>query len=112
MCAKSASRLCECCAPSRTPPPDTIRITSGIVALPPIMNRSFAAWFDLVEGDRREVENWSSITGRRPVSAAPIPHPTKPLSVSGVSRIRSGPWRSNSLPSRGRCRRPDRRPRP
>jgi hypothetical protein len=92
MCAKSASRLCECCAPSRTPPPDTIRMTSGIVALPPIMNRSFAAWFTIwSKATAAKSENWSSITGRRPVSAAPIPHPTKPLSVSGVSRIRSGP---------------------
>ena len=45
MCAKSASRLCECCAPSRTPPPPTIRITSGMLGAPPIMKRSFAAWF-------------------------------------------------------------------
>jgi len=36
-------------------------------------------------------ENWSSTTGRRPVSAAPMPHPTNPLSVSGVSRMRAAP---------------------
>ena len=30
MCANSASRLCECCAPSRTPPPETMRSTSGM----------------------------------------------------------------------------------
>ena len=60
MCAKSASRLCECCAPSRTPPPDTIRITSGIVALPPIMNRSFAAWFTIwSKATVAKSENWS-----------------------------------------------------
>ena len=95
MCANSASRLCECCAPRRTPPPPTIRITSGSVGAPPIMKRSFAAWFAIWSNATAEKsENCSSTTGRRPVSAAPIAQPTKPLSVSGVSRMRSGPKRS------------------
>ena len=94
MCAKSASRLCECCAPRRTPPPPTIRITSGSFGVPPIMKRSFAAWFRIwSNATPAKSENCSSTTGRRPVSAAPIAQPTKPLSVSGVSRIRSAPKR-------------------
>ena len=97
MWAKSASRLCECCAPSRTPAPPTIRITSGIVGAPPIMNRSFAAWFTIwSKATAAKSENCSSTTGRRPVRAAPIAQPTNPLSVSGVSRIRSAPKRSYS----------------
>ena len=92
MWAKSASRLCECCAPRRTPAPPTIRITSGIVGAPPIMKRSFAAWFTIwSNATAAKSENCSSTTGRSPVSAAPMPQPTKPLSVSGVSRIRSAP---------------------
>ena len=92
MCARSASRLCECCAPSRTPPPETIRSTRGSVGTPPIMNRSFAAWFMIwSKATPTKSENWISTTGRRPVSAAPTPQPTKPASVSGVSRIRSPP---------------------
>ena len=56
------------------------------------MNRSFAAWLTIwSKATAAKSENWSSITGRSPVSAAPIPQPTKPLSVSGVSRIRSAP---------------------
>ncbi|GAQ32918.1 hypothetical protein MPS_1297 [Mycobacterium pseudoshottsii JCM 15466] len=35
--------------------------------------------------------------GRNPLSAAPIPMPTKPSSDSGVSRTRSGP-NSSSKP--------------
>ena len=92
MWAKSASRLCECCAPSRTPPPETIRITSGMLGVPPIMKRSFAAWFMIwSNATPAKSENCSSTTGRSPVSAAPMPQPTKPLSVSGVSRMRSPP---------------------
>ena len=97
MWAKSASRLWECCAPSRTPPPETIRITSGMLGVPPIMNRSLAAWLRIwSKATPAKSENCSSTTGRSPVSAAPIPQPTKPLSVSGVSRIRSAPKRSYS----------------
>ena len=108
MCANSASRLCECCAPRRTPPPPTIRITSGSFGVPPIMKRSFAAWFTIWSNATAEKsENCSSTTGRSPVSAAPIAQPTKPLSVSGVSRIRSAPNRSYS-PSVARNRPPTR----
>ena len=92
MWENSASRLCECWAPRRTPPPEAIRITSGMLGVPPIMNRSFAAWLRIwSNATPAKSENWSSITGRRPVSAAPMPQPTKPLSVSGVSRMRSAP---------------------
>ena len=56
MCAKSASRLCECCAPSRTPPPDTIRRTSGIVGGAAHHEPELRGLVDdLVEGDRGEV---------------------------------------------------------
>ena len=56
------------------------------------MNRSFAAWFRIwSNATPAKSENWSSTTGRSPVSAAPMPQPTKPLSVSGVSRMRSAP---------------------
>src|SRR5207247_9141558 len=37
--------------------------------------------------------NMSSATGRRPVSAAPTAAPSKPISLIGVSRTRSGPKR-------------------
>ncbi len=72
-----------------------MRSTSGMLGSPPIMNRSFAAWFMIwSKATPAKSENWSSTTGRSPVRAAPIPQPTKPLSVSGVSRIRSAPKRS------------------
>ncbi len=70
-------------------------MTSGMLGVPPIMNRSFAAWFMIwSKATPAKSENCSSTTGRRPVSAAPIPQPTKPLSESGVSRTRSAPKRS------------------
>ena len=56
MWAKSASRLCECCAPRRTPAPPTMRITSGSVGCAahhePELRRLV---HDLVEGDAGEV---------------------------------------------------------
>src|SRR5918994_2015839 len=74
MCAKSASRLCECCAPRRTPPPETIRITSGMLGVPPIMNRSFAAWFMIwSKATPAKSENCSSTTGRSPDPAPDDP---------------------------------------
>ena len=63
-----------------------------MLGVPPIMNRSFAAWLRIwSNATPAKSENWSSTTGRSPVSAAPMPQPTKPLSVSGVSRMRSAP---------------------
>ena len=108
MWAKSASRLWECWAPRRTPPPDGIRITRGTFGVPPIMKRSFAAWLRIwSNATPAKSENCSSTTGRSPVRAAPMPQPTKPLSVSGVSRIRAAPYFSyrssvarNSPPTR------------
>ena len=56
MCAKSASRLCECCAPSRTPPPETIRITSGMLGVAAHHEPELRGLVhDLVEGDAGEV---------------------------------------------------------
>ena len=56
MCAKSASRLCECCAPSRTPPPETIRITSGMLGVAAHHEAELRGLVhDLVEGDAGEV---------------------------------------------------------
>ena len=46
---------------------------------------------DLVERDAGEVGELELDDRPQPVSAAPMPQPTKPLSVSGVSRIRSAP---------------------
>ena len=92
---KSASRLCECCAARRTPPPEAPRTTSGMRGVPPIMKRSFAAWFaSWSMATVTKSENCSSTTGRIPVSAAPTPAPTKPHSEMGVSRTRSAPKRS------------------
>ena len=93
MCAKSASRLCECCAPRRTPPPETIRSTSGRVGVAahhePQLRRLV---HDLVERDAGEVRELELDDGAQARSAPHrSPQPTKPLSVSGVSRIRSAP---------------------
>ena len=67
MWAKSASRLCECWAPRRTPPPDTIRRTSGMRRLAahhePQLRRLV---HDLVEGDAREVRELELHDGAQP----------------------------------------------
>ena len=93
--------------------PPTMRITSGIVGAPPIMNRSFAAWFMIwSKATPAKSENWSSTTGRSPVSAAPIAAADETAlgqrrvaDALGAVAARTGPrWR-------GRGRRCGRRPR-
>ena len=84
------------------PPPEAPRTTSRMRGVPPIMNRSFAAWFaSWSMATVTKSENCSSTTGRIPVSAAPTPAPTKPHSEMGVSRTRPAPKRSYGPPSRG-----------
>src|SRR4030095_4618772 len=87
-----ASRLCECWAASRMPPPCGPRITSGTVGLPPSMYRNFAAWltiWSMVIATKSKI--WISTTGRRPDTAAPTPIPTNVGSEMGVSRTRPSP---------------------
>src|SRR6266545_4102022 len=95
--ANHASRLCECWAASRMPPPCGPRITRGTVALPPSMYRIFAAWFtiwSMVMAMKSQI--WISTMGRMPATAAPTPMPTKDGSEIGVSRTRSSPKRSRN----------------
>ena len=53
--ASSASRLCECWLPEERPPPNWVLTPVHFRALPPVMNRSFAAWFS----------SWSKQTPRK-----------------------------------------------
>src|SRR6185369_2440110 len=73
------------------------RSTTGILSRPLLMYCTFAIWLiNSPMASRMKSMNMKSTTGRAPAMAAPVHNPTKPRSVIGVSRSRSGPKRSYS----------------
>ncbi len=64
--------VCEWMAPKRPPPPTAERTTSGTVPCSFEMYQNFAAWLTSESiGSAMKSPNMISITGRRPVTAAP-----------------------------------------
>ena len=97
--AKYWSNDCECWAVSWLPAPFGVRITSGQRTWPPNIAPILAAWFTTWSmATSRKLMVMISTTGRSPSIAAPTPAPTKPSSLMGVSRTRSGP-NSSSKPA-------------
>src|SRR5579859_4754338 len=71
------------------------RSTTGIFSRPLLMYWTFAIWLSSSPiASRIKSTNMKSTTGRPPAMAAPVHRPTKPRSLMGVSRRRSGPNRS------------------
>src|SRR5579859_5087510 len=71
------------------------RSTTGIFSRPLLMYWTFAIWLSSSPiASRIKSTNMKSTTGRPPAMAAPVHSPTKPRSLMGVSRRRSGPNRS------------------
>ena len=81
-----------CWAAADSPAPPVVVMVSGIVAVPPNMYFSLAAWFTIWSiATRMKSMNIRSTIGRRPVTAAPMPSPTMACSAIGVSKQRSTP---------------------
>jgi len=94
--ARRASRLCECWLPDDRPAPNWVRTVRPMVAAPPVMNGSLAAWLsNWSRQTPRKSRYITSTTGRSPAMAAPTPSPTMAVSEMGVSRTRS-PKRARS----------------
>src|SRR5579883_3067146 len=72
----SASSAWECCADSCTPAPFGPRMTIGTPAWPPEKYRIFAAfWMIWSAAISEKFHVMTSMTGRRPSMAIPIPRP-------------------------------------
>ena len=92
MCAHSASVDWLCCAASMCAEPPGPRNTTGSVNCPPDICRIFAALLmSWSAATSEKFQVMSSMTGRRPTMAAPMPTPTKPFSAMGVSMTRLSP---------------------
>ncbi len=74
------------------PMPMQPRKMSGILSRPLLMYCILAIWLMISPmASRMKSTNMKSTIGRLPVIAAPAHMPTKPRSLIGVSRSRSGP---------------------
>src|SRR6266568_5476618 len=94
MCANMLYGWSECCAPQAVRQPAAgNRYVTGTLVCPPLIRRNLLAWLVIcskTSSNRNGI--WNSITGRRPAMAAPVAKLVKPCSVSGISRMRSGPY--------------------
>ena len=67
----------------------------GIFRRPPLIHWSLHIWLSMSpKASVRKSMNMKSTTGRAPLAAAPIAMLVNPRSLIGVSRRRSGPYRS------------------
>src|SRR2546421_11433250 len=70
------SRLCECWAPKRVPPPLAVRMANGNEARPAAMHGVFATWVATIsQQGATKAENMITTDRRTPVQAAPVADP-------------------------------------